>query len=87
VILLVPSRCLPNGKKRTDFHSIAAFTRILLQTHLHATELINDGVSLNTIRKRLGHQHIQTTLRYAEQTDAVADAELRARRRRKERGG
>jgi site-specific recombinase XerD len=55
--------------------------------HLHATELINDGVSLNTIRKRLGHQHIQTTLRYAEQTDAVADAELRARRRRKERGG
>lgn len=55
--------------------------------HMHATELVNDGVSLNTIRKRLGHRHIQTTLRYAEQTDGVADAELRARRRRKERGG
>jgi integrase len=52
--------------------------------HLHATELVNDGVSLNTIRKRLGHQYIQTTLRYAEQTDAVADAELTDRRRRKD---
>lgn len=55
--------------------------------HLHATELVHDGVSLNTIRKRLGHQHIQTTLRYAEQTDAVADAELRARRRSKNQRG
>ncbi|MFB9081229.1 tyrosine-type recombinase/integrase, partial [Deinococcus wulumuqiensis] len=31
--------------------------------HSHATELVNGGVSLATIRKRLGHQHIQTTLR------------------------
>lgn len=51
--------------------------------HAHATELINDGVSLATIRKRLGHKNMQTTLRYAEQSDAVADAELRERRRRK----
>ena len=50
--------------------------------HSHATALVQDGVSLATIRKRLGHKHIQTTLRYAEQSDAVADAELRARRRR-----
>jgi integrase len=41
-----------------------------------------DGVSLATIRKRLGHRNLQTTLRYAEQSDAVADAELRAWRRR-----
>jgi hypothetical protein len=39
-------------------------------------------VSLATIRNRLGHKRIQTTLRYAEQSDAAADAELRARRRR-----
>lgn len=39
-------------------------------------------MSLATIRKRLGHKHIQTTLRYAEQSDAAADAELRTRRRR-----
>lgn len=50
--------------------------------HSHATALVQDGVSLATIRKRLGHKHIQTTLRYAEQSDSAADAELRARRRR-----
>src|SRR5574341_1346142 len=48
--------------------------------HTHATELVNDGVSLATIRKRLGHKNIQTTLRYAEQSDETADSELRARR-------
>jgi hypothetical protein len=45
-------------------------------------ELVNAGVSLATIRKRLGHRNLQTTLRYAEQSDAAADAEMRARRRR-----
>jgi site-specific recombinase XerD len=49
--------------------------------HSHATELVNAGVSLATIRKRLGHKNLQTTLRYAEQSDAAADAELRAWRR------
>jgi integrase len=53
--------------------------------HTHATELVNDGVSLATIRKRLGHKRIETTLRYAEQSDAVADAELRERQRRRNR--
>jgi integrase/recombinase XerD len=51
--------------------------------HTHASELVNAGVSLATIRKRLGHRNLQTTLRYAEQSDATADAELRAWRRRK----
>lgn len=51
--------------------------------HSHDTELVNDGVSLATIRKRLGHKNIQTTLRYAEQSDEAADAELRAWRRQK----
>lgn len=54
--------------------------------HAHATELVNGGVSLPTIRKRLGHRNIQTTLRYAEQSDATADAELRAWRREKGTG-
>jgi integrase/recombinase XerD len=49
--------------------------------HSHATALVQDGVSLATIRKRLGHKHIQTTLRYAEQSDGAADAEVRTRRR------
>ena len=51
--------------------------------HTHATEFVDDGVSLATIRKRLGHKNLQTTLRYAEQTDATADAELRRWRRHK----
>ena len=54
--------------------------------HTHATELVNVGVSLATIRKRLSHRNLQTTLRYAEQSDAVADAELRAWRRRPHQG-
>ena len=54
--------------------------------HTHATELINGGVSLNTIRKRLGHKNLQTTLRYAEQSDAVADQEVRAWRRQQQAG-
>jgi integrase/recombinase XerD len=52
--------------------------------HTHATELVNDGVSLATIRKRLGHKDLQTTLRYAEQSDVVTDEEIRQWRREKE---
>lgn len=52
--------------------------------HTHATELINDGVSLTTIKRRLGHANMQTTLRYAEQSDQTADKELREWRRRKQ---
>lgn len=53
--------------------------------HTHATEMVNGGVSLATIRKRLGHKNLQTTLRYAEQSDATGDAEVRAWRRRQGR--
>lgn len=49
--------------------------------HGHAQALVNDGISLATIRKRLGHANINTTLRYAEQAEVVADAELRGRQR------
>ena len=50
--------------------------------HAHATELVNNGVSLTTSRKRLGHKNLQTTLRYAAQSDVTADEEMRAWRRR-----
>ncbi len=49
--------------------------------HSHATELVNGGVGLETIRRRLGHKNLQTTLRYAEQSDKTSDAEIRAWRR------
>jgi integrase/recombinase XerD len=53
--------------------------------HTHAAELLDGGVSLATIRKRLGHRNLQTTLRYAEQSDATADVEVRTWRRRQVR--
>jgi len=55
--------------------------------HAHATDLVNDGVSLATIRKRLGHKNLQTTLRYAELSDGAADDEVRAWRRRQAHDG
>jgi site-specific recombinase XerD len=50
--------------------------------HSHATELINGGVSLPTIRKRLWHKNLQMTLRYAEQADNTAVSLHRQWRRR-----
>jgi len=52
--------------------------------HGHATELVNEGVSLATIRKWLSHKELKTTVRYAEQSDTVADEEIRQWRRQKE---
>ena len=49
--------------------------------HTHATELINDGVPLTTIGRRLGHSDPKTTTRYAVVSDRRADEEIRARRR------
>ena len=51
--------------------------------HSHATELVDGGVSLATLRNRLGHQHLQTPLRSAEVSDQTADAEVRRWRRRR----
>jgi integrase/recombinase XerC/integrase/recombinase XerD len=53
--------------------------------HSHATELINAGVSIEVVRKRLGHASTETTQIYALLADKVADAEIRVARRA--RGG
>ncbi|MDL4813170.1 tyrosine-type recombinase/integrase [Actinomadura opuntiae] len=53
--------------------------------HAHATELINAGVSIETVRRRLGHYSTQTTQLYTLLDDKVADAEIRSARRRRER--
>ncbi|MGJ6969470.1 tyrosine-type recombinase/integrase [Streptosporangium sp. G11] len=52
--------------------------------HAHATELINAGVSIEAIRRRLGHASAETTQLYALLDDKVADAEIRAARRRRD---
>ena len=52
--------------------------------HAHATELINSGVSIEAVR-RLGHASTETTQLYALLDDKVANAEIRAARRRRGR--
>ncbi|MEU2258531.1 tyrosine-type recombinase/integrase [Nocardia xishanensis] len=54
--------------------------------HSHATELINAGVSIEVVRKRLGHASTETTQVYALLADKVADTEIRAARRRRDSG-
>ena len=52
--------------------------------HAHATELINLGVSIEAVRKRLGHASTDTVRVYADLADQVADAEIRAARRKRD---
>lgn len=53
--------------------------------HAHATELINAGVSIEAVRRRLGHASTETTQVYALLADKVADEEIRAARRHRAR--
>jgi integrase/recombinase XerD len=53
--------------------------------HAHATELINAGVSIEAVRRRLGHASTATTQLYTLLQDDVVDAEIRAARRRRDR--
>jgi integrase/recombinase XerD len=50
--------------------------------HTYATTKLRDGVSLSTLRKLLGHTHVQTTLRYAETEIEDLKQELVEARRR-----
>jgi integrase/recombinase XerD len=49
--------------------------------HSHATELINSGVPIEVVRRRLGHASAETTRGCALLADEVADREVRAARR------
>lgn len=51
--------------------------------HAHATEL-NRGVSIEAVRKRLGHSSTDTVMIYAELADRAADAGIRAALRKRE---
>ena len=45
----------------------------------------NSGVSIEVVRRRLGHASTETTQIYTLLADKVADAEIRAARRRRDR--
>jgi site-specific recombinase XerD len=73
---------------RTAHHAWHRYCRkAKVQAHIHglrhsfATRLINEGVSLGVVRKLLGHRNMQTTLRYAEVSDATVKRELMTRHR------
>jgi len=71
---------------RWEKYCAAAGTEIGIHQlrHAHATELINSGVSIEVVRRRLGHASTETTQAYAQLADKVADTEIRAARRRRE---
>ena len=50
--------------------------------HAHATQF--SGVSIEVVRRRLGHASTETTQVYALLADKVADTEIRAARRKRE---
>ena len=52
--------------------------------HAHATELSHSGVSIEVVRRRLGHASTETTQAYTLLADKVADTEIRAGRRKRE---
>lgn len=69
---------------RPNRHTESLHTASAERRHTHATELINSGVSIEAVRRRLGHASTETTQLYALLDDKVADAEIRAARRRRD---
>ena len=68
-----PERCGPSTRATAEVTATIHQLR-----HVHETELVNAGVSLETIRPRLGHANTQTAQRYTEQKDTTADTEIRS---------
>jgi hypothetical protein len=61
-------RALPRSDAACDSGLRAALkarAMVLEATHAHATELINSGVSIEAVRRRLGHASTETTQLYA----------------------
>lgn len=54
--------------------------------HAYATERLREGVSLQAVRKLMGHKNLQTTLHYAETDMESVKQELAVARRRSGRG-
>lgn len=54
--------------------------------HSRATQLIQAGVPITTIRKQLGHRNLQSTLLYAEVDQATVKRDLLEYQRRKGKG-
>jgi integrase len=55
--------------------------------HSRASQLLQAGVPVTTVRKQMGHRNLQSTLRYAEVDQATIKEDLLTYQRRKGRSG
>ena len=53
--------------------------------HSAATQMLNEGVGIGTVRRLLGHKNLQTTQRYAALEDSTVRTELEGWARRRKR--
>lgn len=75
-------------RKRPDlFERESEAVTIHRLRHAYATERLREGVSLQAVRKLMGHKNLQTTLRYAETDMESVKQELAEARRKSRRGG
>ncbi len=82
-------RYLATARKRhlSLFETEAEPVTIHRLRHAYATERLREGVSLQAVRKLMGHKNLQTTLRYTEIDMESVKQELAEARRRSGRGG
>ena len=53
--------------------------------HSAATQMLNEGVGIGTVRRLLGHKNLQTTQRYAALEDSTVRKELETWARQRKR--
>ena len=81
------ARCDRRTKKRSEeggYHYQPVVTLTHSAGWKSAPYQFQPGVSIEAVRKRLGHSSTDTVKVYAELADQAADAEIRASRRKRE---
>lgn len=69
---------------RTGATTVRSSSRPIRWVGTMLSTSFNSGVSIEVVRRRLGHASTETTQAYTLLADQVADAEIRAARRRRE---
>ncbi len=69
---------------RADATTVRSPSRPIRRVGTLLSTSFNSGVSIEVVRRRLGHASTETTQLYALLDDKIADAEVRAARRRRD---
>lgn len=72
----VPARHIEHRYNRAFRAAGVNLTGTHCLRHTYATLLLNQGVTIPTLQRLLGHTKIETTMRYAKLMDVTVDAEL-----------